>query len=102
MYFPGGWNYNTADNTGGDAPFYGCGAFLGDTLVDAELNNADMIYLSELGLNLDDENNRIAACINDSPSNVPGAYSCTRGPLLMGAEYITLGAIAALSVASMI
>ena len=52
-------------------------------------------------VNIADENNRIAACINDSPKNVAGAYSCSRGPLMISAEYITLGAAAALSVASM-
>ena len=52
-------------------------------------------------MNIYDDNNRIAACINDSPKNVAGAYSCSRGPLMIGAEYVTLGAAAALSLASM-
>ena len=101
MYIPGGFNY-LEDGTGSDTPFYGCGAFLGEYLVEAEKNNADHLYLQSLGANLDDENNRAAACINDSPANVKGAYSCSRGPLLIGAEYLTLGAAAALSVAAMI
>jgi hypothetical protein len=99
MYLPGGFNY-AADGTGAGDPFYGCGAFLGDTLVEAEKDNSDMIFLENLGLNLDDENNRVASCINTSPENVPGAYSCSRGPLLIGAEYLTLGAVAALSIAA--
>lgn len=101
MYLPDGFNYNE-DGTGADEPFYGCGAFQGEYLVEAEKNNADMLYLTTLGANVDNENNRLAACINTSPENVAGAYSCSRGPLLLGAEYLTMGAVAALSIASMI
>lgn len=99
MYLPGGFNY-AGDGTGAGDPFYGCGAFLGDTLVETEKDNSDMLFLSNLGLNLDDENNRVASCINTSPENVSGAYSCSRGPLMIGAEYLTLGAVAALSIAA--
>ena len=83
-----------------EQPFYGCGAFEGEYLIEAEKNNADWTALAALGLNIDDENNRIAACINSSPPNVAGAYSCSRGPLMIGAEYLTLGAVAALSIAA--
>ena len=65
--------------------------------------SADWDYMIDTeGANMDDENNRHAACINTSPKLIPGAYSCSRGPLLLGAGYLTLGAAAALSVASMI
>ena len=59
--------------------------------------------MEDLGINTNDDNFRVAACVNTSPSDVAGAYSCSRGPLLGAAGYLTLGvAAAALSVASMI
>ena len=77
-------------------------AYPGEYLVKKDLNGKDMQNLQSLRqVNIYDDNNRIAACINDSPKNVAGAYSCSRGPLMIGAEYVTLGAAAALSLASM-
>ena len=97
MYIPGGTNQN------GGSPFYGCRAYEGEYLVQKDINGPDIQKLqSDLGVNINDENNRIAACINDSPANVAGAYSCSRGPLMVNARYLTLGAAAALSVASML
>ena len=94
-YIPGGID-------GGSDPYYGCMAYPGEYLVKKDLNGKDMQNMQSLRqVNIYDDNNRIAACINDSPKNVAGAYSCSRGPLMIGAEYVTLGAAAALSLASM-
>ena len=94
-YFPGGID-------GGSEPYYGCMAYPGEYLVKGDLNGQDMQNLkNNRQVNINDENNRIAACINDSPPRIAGAYSCSRGPLMIGAEYVTLGAAAALSLASM-
>ena len=96
MYIPGGYD-------GGSSPFYGCGAYKGTYLVEKDILSADMQALkTSKSVNLNDMNNRMAACINDSPKMVAGAYSCGRGPLMISAEYLTLGAAAALSVATMI
>ena len=90
-YLPSG----SGSSTDANEPYYGCFAHKGEYLVQYEQSNS-------LGVNNYDDNNRVAACINDSPKNVAGAYSCNRGPLLGAAGYLTLGAAAALSVASMI
>ena len=96
MYIPGGYG-------GGNSPYYGCGAYKGTYLVEKDLLGPDIQNLKNTqGVNINDENNRVAACINDSPKDVAGAYSCSRGPLMISAEYLTLGAAAALSVATMI
>ena len=95
-YFPSGMDFATDP----DAPYYSCHGYLGEYLVeptDAEWN----LLASFAGLNVDDENNQIAGCINNSPEDIAGAYSCWRGPLLIGAEYLTLGAAATLSAISM-
>ena len=86
-----------------EGPYYGCQAQKGEYLVQKDLNSDDYERIAEeWNVNIYDENNRIAACINDSPKNVAGAYSCNRGPLMGAAGYLTLSAAAALSVASMI
>ena len=71
--------------------------------MDGFKQSADYDYMKDInGVNMDDENNRHASCINTSPEGVAGAYSCSRGPLMAGAGYLTLGAAAALSVAAMV
>ena len=52
------------------------------------------------GANMDDDNNRFASCINDSPPSMAGSYSCSRPAGLLGATSLTLGAAAALAVLS--
>ena len=101
MYVPGGV-LSAADPT---EPYYACGAMKGEYLVDMDgfkqSADWDNMEVAE-GVNMEDENNRHAACINTSPQGIQGAYSCSRGPLMAGAGYLTLGAAAALSVAAMI
>ena len=100
MYLPGGASF-AAD--GGADPWYGCRAYEGTVLEHKDKYGDEYDILVETGsVNINDDNNRVAACINTSPTNVAGAYSCSRGPILGAAGYLTLGAAAALSVASMI
>ena len=100
MYLPGGSSF--AEDGGAD-PWYVCRAYQGTFLEHRDSYGDEYDVLTESGnVNINDDNNRVAACINTSPTNVAGAYSCSRGPLLGAAGYLTLGAAAALSVASMI
>ena len=101
LYAPSG--FASASNP--NEPYYACGAMKGDYLVDMDgfMRSDDYTYLKDTeGVNMADENNRHAACINTSPDGVAGSYSCSRGPLMGGAGYLSLGAAAALSVAAMI
>ena len=101
MYAPSGLD----SSANPDEPYYACGAMKGDYLVDMDgfKRSADWDYMETTeGVNMDDMNNKHAACINTSPEGVAGSYSCSRGPLMAGAGYLTLGAAAVLSVASMI
>merc|ERR1719198_2369462 len=52
--------------------------------MDGFMQSADYDYLKDTELvNMADENNRHAACINTSPDGVAGSYSCSRGPLML-------------------
>ena len=63
MYVPGGVDYATVPTE----PYYACGAMKGEYLVnmDGFKQSEDWDYMETVGgVNMDDENNRHAACIN--------------------------------------
>merc|ERR1712070_369068 len=85
----------------GSEPFYGCRAFKSTTLDEVDDRNPDWDYMAdEGGANMYDDNNRFASCINTSPPEMAGQYSCSRPAGLLGATSLTLGAAAALTVLS--
>ena len=76
MYFPDGMNLTpdqTADLPAGwnpvdGAPYYSCHGYMGEYIVEPTTSQWD--ELAQFGINIHDENNRYAACINNSPENV--------------------------------
>ena len=85
----------------GDGPFYSCRAFKSTDLDEVDERNPDWDFMAnDGGANMFDENNRFASCINMSPPEMAGQYSCSRPAGLLGATSLTLGAAAALTVLS--
>ena len=105
VYFPSGLDVPADSLVPGWAPvsgepYYSCHGYQAEYLVTP--TDSEWAEIAAAGLNQFDENNKVAGCINNSPGNIDGAYSCWRGPLMAGSAYLAMTATAALSLSAMI
>ena len=93
---PGGIDY-AEDPT---KPYYSCNAYDAQTLV--SMTQMEWDKGLEYGLNANNANNKVAACLNYNNDEVPGLYGCRMGLLRLQSYALTLSVASIVGLISLI